>query len=254
MITSGIDAGASTVKAVIARDGRIVGRAILPAGTEDAPGRVFDAALRNAGVGRDDVHGTVATGAGRKRIHFAREQVTEVTAAAGAVHALLPEARTIIDVGAEESRAVRVDENGRVVDFAINEKCAAGAGAFLEAMARALETTVEEMGPLSLKSGAVLSINAQCAVFAESEVVTLVHQKIPREDIARAVHDAIGARVASLALGVGIDSEIALIGGLAKDAGFVESLRRKLETDTILIPGEPEFAGAFGAALAAAEE
>jgi benzoyl-CoA reductase subunit D len=253
MITAGIDAGAGTVKAVVVRDDRIIGRAILSSGTKDAVSLAYDAALQDAGIDRNAVEKAAATGAGRKLITFAPEQITEITAAAKGARALLPDARTVIDIGAEGGRAVRMDANGRVLDFAVNEKCAAGAGAFVEAMARALETTVEEIGMLSLKSTRSVPVNAQCAVFAESEVVTLIHAKTPKEDIARAVHDAIGDRVASMVRRIGTDRQIVLVGGLARNAGFVESLGRSLESE-IVVPDEPEFAGAFGAALAAAEE
>lgn len=253
MITAGIDAGAKTIKVVVVRDGQIAGKAIQVAGTdtEAATNAVYDEALKQAGLSRGDVEKIMATGAGRKHVSFAPDQLTEVTAAARGAHALFPAARTVIDVGAEEGRAVKIDENGKIVDFAVNEKCAAGAGAFTEAMARALETTVEELGPLSQKSTRAVPMNAQCAVFAESEVVTLVHAKTPPQDIARAVHDAISDRITSMVRRVGINKEIALVGGVARNVGFVESLKRDLESD-LLIPDEPEFAGAYGAALAAA--
>ncbi len=117
-----------------------------------------------------------------------------------------------------------------MVDFAINEKCAAGTGAFIEAMARALEVTLEELGPLSLQSTRAVAMNAQCAVFAESELVSLVHAKTPKPDMARAVHDAIADRIVSMARRVGLEKEIMLIGGLARNVGFVASLKRELET------------------------
>lgn len=255
MITAGIDAGAKTVKAVVVKDGKIIGKAILVAGSdaESAANEVYEAALKEAGVSRYDVEKVVATGAGRKHVSFAPDRVTGITAAARGAHALFPNARTIIDIGAEEGRVVKVDEHGKVVDFAVNEKCAAGTGAFAEAMARALETTVEELGPLSLKSTRAVTMNAQCAVFAESEVVTLVHAKTPPEDIARAVHDAISNRITSMMCRVGVNREIALVGGVARNIGFVESLKRGMESD-IMIPEDPEFAGAYGAALAAMEK
>ncbi len=253
MITAGIDAGVRTVKAVVVKDGKIIGKAMQVAGTdtESAANGVYEAALKEAGIARGDVEKIMATGAGRRHVSFASDRLTEITAAARGAHALFPQARTVIDIGAEEGRAVKVDENGKVVDFAVNERCAAGAGAFIEAMARALETTVEELGPLSLKSTRAVPMNAQCAVFAESEVVTLVHAKTPPEDIARAVHDAISGRVASMVRRVGVNREIALVGGVSKNAGFVESLKRDLETD-LLIPEVAEFVGAYGAAIAAA--
>jgi benzoyl-CoA reductase subunit D len=158
----------------------------------------------------------------------------------------------VIDVGAEEGRAVRCDEHGKVIDFSYNEKCAAGAGAFAEGMARALEVSLEELGPLSLKSNQAIQMNAQCAVFAESEVVTLIHAKTPREDIARAVLDAIASRIISMVRKVGFEKDIALIGGMTLNVGFVEALKRGLELD-VYVPENPEYVGALGAALAAAE-
>jgi benzoyl-CoA reductase subunit D len=255
MITAGIDAGAKTVKAVVVKDGKIAGKAIEVAGTDtdSAVNAVYDAALKEAGVTREDVVKIVVTGIGRKHVSFAPDQITEVSAAAKGAHALFPEARTVIDIGAEEGRAVKIDENGKIIDFAVNEKCAAGSGAFTEAMARALEVKVEELGALSLKSTKAVPMNAQCAVFAESEVVTLIHAKTPLQDIARAVHDAISDRITSMVRRVGVNKEIALVGGVAKNIGFIESLKRDLGTD-LLIPEECEFVGAFGAAIAAAQK
>jgi len=159
---------------------------------------------------------------------------------------------TVIEVGAEEGRAIRIDAAGRVADFAVNEKCAAGAGAFTEAMSRALEVPLESLGELSLKATRAIPMNAQCAVFAESEVVTLVHQKTAKEDIARAVHDAIADRIVSMARKVGIEREIMVAGGVAHNVGFVDSLKRKLEVDHIVIPEDPDYIGAYGAAITAA--
>jgi benzoyl-CoA reductase subunit D len=254
VITAGIDAGARTVKAVILRDGKIAGRAIEPAGTdtESAANAVCDAALREAGIARRCVEKIMAAGAGRKRVSFAHGTITAVTAAAKGAHALFPEAGTVIGIGAEEALAVKLDENGKIVDFAVNDKCAAGAGAFTEAMARALDTTVEELGPLSLKSTRAVKISAQCAVFAESEVVALVHARIPPEDIARAVLDSISERTASMVRRIGVNGKVVLAGGMAKNTGFVQSLGRSLGCE-LHVPGECEFACAFGAALAAAK-
>ena len=155
--------------------------------------------------------------------------------------------------GAEEGRTSRITEDGKIIDFAYNEKCAAGAGSFAEAMARALEIPLEEFGPLSLESEEAVQMNAQCAVFAESEVVSLVHSKTSKEDIARAVHDAIASRITSMLRRVGIEKEVVLIGGLALNPGFVDALKRDLEME-IYIPEDPEFAGALGAAIAAGEK
>ncbi len=253
MVTAGIDVGAKNVKVVIQEDGKVLGKGLVPAGldTKAAIKQAIDAALEDADLSRDKVEKVFATGAGRKEVTDSDDSYTEVGAdAAGALH-LYAEARTVIDVGAEEGRAIRVDERGKVVDFAINERCAAGAGAFTEAMARALEVPLEELGRLSLTSTKAVPMNAQCAVFAESEVVSLIHAKTEKQDIARAVHDAMATRITSMARRVGVEPEVALIGGVAKNPGFVDSLQRDLEME-VLIPEDPEYVSAYGAAILAA--
>lgn len=255
MITAGVDCGSKNVRVVILNDGQIIGRATVLAGmdTSAAAEQAYDEALAEAGMARDAVEKVVATGTGRTEAHFKEDTVTEVGADARGAHFLYPDVRTVVDVGAEEGRAIKVTAEGKVADFAINEKCAAGAGAFTEAMARALEVPLEQIGELSLQSTEAIPINAQCAVFAESEVVSLVHRKTSKPDMARAIHDAIADRITSMVRRVGVEEEIALIGGVARNVGFVKSLEEDIET-TVLIPDEPEFVGALGAALAAADE
>jgi benzoyl-CoA reductase subunit D len=253
MITAGIDVGAKNVKVAIQEDGKILGRSLVLAGldTQAAIKEAFDGALEDAGLTRDKVEKVFATGAGRKEVTDADDSYTEVGADAVGATYIFPEAKTVIDVGAEEGRAIRVDERAKVVDFAINERCAAGAGAFTEAMARALEMPLEEFAQLSLTSTKAVPMNAQCAVFAESEVVSLIHAKTEKRDIARAVHDAMATRITSMARRVGVEPDVTLIGGVAKNPGFLDSLKRDLEMD-VLVPEEPEYVGAFGAALLAA--
>jgi benzoyl-CoA reductase subunit D len=254
MITAGIDCGAKNVRALILKDGQIVGKALEPAGmdTKSAATKAFDTALNEAGLTRDQVQHVIATGSGKDEVSFKTGIVTDVGASArGAVH-LFPEVRTVIDVGAEEGRAIRVDASGKVLDFAINEKCAAGAGAFTEAMARALDVKLDELGPLSLQSTKSIPMNAQCAVFAESEVVSLVHAKTPKPDMAKAIHDAISDRITSMVRRVGMEEKIALVGGVARNVGFVKSLETDLNTQ-VLIPDAPQFVGAMGAAIAATD-
>jgi benzoyl-CoA reductase subunit D len=164
---------------------------------------------------------------------------------------LFPKAHTIIDIGAEEARAVKCDDRGVMIDFVVNERCAAGAGAFIEAMARALELKMEDMGPLSLKAERASTINASCVIFGESDVVTLIHRQESKPEIARAVFDAMADRVSSMVRRLGITPDVVLVGGVAKDVGFVASLKRKLGVD-LFIPENPEFAGALGAAIVAA--
>jgi len=255
MITAGVDCGSKNVRVVILDEDRIVGKAAVSAGMDSsaAAERAYDEALSGAGLTREAVQKVVATGAGKTEARFKDDTVTEVGADARGAHYLHPNIRTVIDVGAEEGRVIKVTAKGKAVDFAINDKCAAGAGAFTEAMARALEVPLQELGELSLKSTEAIPINAQCAVFAESELVGLVHRNVSKPDMARAVHDAIADRITSMVRRVGIEQKIALIGGVARNVGFVNSLEEDLDT-TVLIPDEPEFVGALGAALAATEE
>lgn len=254
MIAAGIDMGSKTIKVVVLRDGEIVGKGIALAGFESrkAAEQALAAALEEAGIGREEVQRTVATGAGRKYAPRPEHGISEVAGDARGVIRLYPAARTVIDVGAEEGRAIRCTAEGKVLDFALNEKCAAGAGAFTEAMSRALEVAIEDLGEMSLASRNAIPMNAQCAVFAESEVVSLLHAKTPKEDIARAVHDAIASRIASLARKVGFEPDVVLIGGVAHNVGLRDSLERALDCQ-VIVPEDPEYVGAYGAALAAAE-
>ncbi|MHC4512381.1 MAG: acyl-CoA dehydratase activase [Planctomycetota bacterium] len=254
MITAGVDCGAKNVKVVILEDGEVRGRASTPAGMDTAAAaeQAYDTALAAASLTRADVVTVVGTGAGKGEAQFADTEVTEVGADARGIHHLHPDVRTVVDVGNEEGRAIKVDAAGRVADFAINEKCAAGAGAFTEAMARALEVPLEEFGELSLQSNNPIPINAQCAVFAESEVVSLVHRKTSKPDMARAIHDAIADRITSMVRRVGVEERIALIGGVARNVGFVRSLTEDLETE-LVIPEDMDYVGAIGAALVAAD-
>lgn len=254
-ITAGIDAGAKNTKVVILRDGEVVGRGMNLTGFDqsEAVEKAFVMALEEAGLARDQVDRTVATGAGRKAVSLAQGGVTEVTADARGANRLMPSARTVVDVGAEEGRGISINEKGSVVDFAINEKCAAGSGAFTEAMARALEIPLEEIGELSLKSTKSIDMNAQCTVFAESELVTLVHSNTATADIARSVHDAISSRITSMVRRVGLHPEVCLIGGVGHNVGFKKSLEEDLGMHVTVLD-HPEYVTALGAAIKAREQ
>jgi len=254
MITAGIDSGAKNVKAVIMKDGRVVGKAMAPAGldTKAAAENVYNEALSAAGIAKKDVRKVFITGAGRKGCDFARGEVSEVSAAAKGIRFIMPNVRTVIDIGAEEGKAVRLSQDGDVVDYAINEKCAAGAGTFVEAVARALETDVDKMGDLYDRSTKEIDMNAQCAVFAESELVSLIHSQTAKADIARAVLNAIGDRVVSMMRRVGVEKDVAAAGGMALNRGFIRAVEKELNI-TISVPADPQYVGAIGAAVAAAE-
>lgn len=260
MITAGVDVGAKYAKIVLLENGKTVMTRINSTVGFDllkSANTVFKKALTKANLERDQITQVVATGMGRKTIHKkppinTQEIIPEVIADAKGAYHLIPTVKTVIDVGAEEGRGVKVAEDGKVRDFVINERCAAGAGTFIETMARALEVGVKDMGPLALKSTNAIPMNAQCCVFAESEVVGLIHSKVSKQDIAKAIHDAMAGRIASMVLRVGVEKDVALIGGVARNPGFLPPLRKELNTE-ILVPEYPEYVGALGAALLAFE-
>jgi benzoyl-CoA reductase subunit D len=257
MITAGVDVGAKFAKVVIFKDGQVTARAKALVGLDllKSASDVFETALKNAGISRGDIQRVVATGMGGNAILQkppinADQVVSVVVAGAAGAYQAVPTAKTVIDVGAEEGRGIKV-EGGKVRDFVINERCAAGAGTFIEAMARALEVKVEDLGPLSLKSMNTIPMNAQCCVFAESEVVSLIHSKISKEDISRAIHDAIAGRISSMILRIGVEKDVVLIGGCALNPGFIPPLEKELHS-TIIVPEFPEYISALGAAVIAA--
>jgi benzoyl-CoA reductase subunit D len=235
------------------KEGVIVSRGQAFSGfdPEKAAEQAIGEALKKAKLTLTDVNHFTATGSGMDMAPHANSTISMMGADAKAGVYFFPRARTIIDVGAEEARAVKCDEKGIMIDFVVNERCAAGAGTFIEAMARALEVKLEEMGPLSLKAERASPINATCVIFGESDVVSLIHRQESKPEIARAIFDAMADRVSSMAYRLGVNPDVVLVGGVAKDVGLVASLKRKLGID-VLIPENPEFAGALGAALNAA--
>lgn len=254
MITVGVDSGNKNTKAVVLKDGKVVGKSLIPTGFDanESGTMAYELALKDAGVKASDVVAVASTGVGRVEVKFAKDSVTEVGSAARGAKFLLPSVNTIIDLGAEEGRAIKLTPEGKIADIAVNEKCAAGAGSFVESMSRALQTTVEQMGPLSMKYTKEVPMNAQCVVFAESEVVSLIHQQTAKEDIARAVHDGISNRVSSMVRRIGMVDDLGFIGGPARNVGLVQSLKDDLAKD-ILVPADPDYVSALGAAIYAAE-
>lgn len=250
-----MDAGARNVKVVIVDDGKIIAKSMVPTGFN--PAISSEDALRKAvelsGLNEADIPQIIATGANAEMAAHATGKVSMMRAIAKAGAHLFSSARTVIDVGAEDARAVKCDEKGNVGGFVANDRCAAGAGAFIEAMTRALELDLDEMGALSLEADQAIPMNAQCVIFGESEVVTLIHQGTSKANIARAVYDAMSDRISSMVRRLGINNDVALIGGVAKDTGLVASLTKNLKVE-FLIPEEPEFASALGAALCTTTE
>jgi len=252
MITAGVDIGAMNTKAVILTDGQVSSYSLVPTGIDmkQSAELALEEALGRAGLSLSDVKGIIATGVGRKHVDFAHDQVSDITANARGMHWVFPRVRTTIDVGAEQSQATRVSDTGNVVDFVRNEKCAAGVGAFVESMAAALEVTVEDMEGLALASKNMTAMNATCVVFAESEAVSLIHSGVAKTDIARAILEAVVTRTVSMVRRLGVENDVALIGGVAQNAAVVKLTRDHLGVD-ILVPENPCIVGALGAALIA---
>jgi predicted CoA-substrate-specific enzyme activase len=255
MIVAGIDVGAKNVHAVLIQEDRVVAKAAVASGfdQEESAERGLREAAKVAGIERDAIGAIAATGAGRKALSFASQQPTEVAADGRVAAALRPGARTVVDVGADEARAIKLGPEGTVIDFAINEKCAAGAGAFVEAMSRALDMPLDDFASSSLRSTQSIPMNAQCTVFAESEVVSLIHANTPSADIARAVHDAMASRVSAMVRRIGVDDPVVLGGGAALNVGFVKSLSEALGGVNVEVLPDAEYLGALGAALIAWE-
>ncbi len=256
MLVAGIDVGSLTGKAVLLNSSGVVSYSIVRSSPrpEKTAREAFEEALSKAGIGVDEVKYIIGTGYGRLRIPFADRCISEITCHAKGAFYLLPSVRTVIDVGGQDSKAIKVDPEGRVIDFIMNEKCAAGTGRFLEIMAQALEVSVEELGPLSLKARRPAKITSQCSVFAETEVIGLIAEGWDIADIAAGVNDSIAGRIASLVYKVGVERDVMVTGGIAKNEGFIRMLERKLGVEVKRPPIDPQVVGALGAAVIALEE
>jgi predicted CoA-substrate-specific enzyme activase len=252
MIYAGIDLGSITAKAVIVKNGAILAWAIAFSGYNSAETaqKVLAEALQTAAIARDDVARLVATGYGRVRVPGADKQVTEITCHARGAHWLHPETRTVIDVGGQDSKGIAIDGQGKVTDFVMNDKCAAGTGRFLEVMARALEEDLDRFGALSLNAPRRAQISSTCTVFAESEVISQIAAGLPKDVIIAGIHEAIAARVSGMVRRIAVRDQVMMTGGVAHNHGVVRMLEEKLER-SILVPPAAQIIGAIGAALIA---
>jgi len=252
MIVAGMDIGSITTETVILQDNQILASIILPTGANSrrAADRSLAAALEQARIGQEDLTAIVTTGYGRASFSPASKRVTEITCHARGAYYVHPKTRTVIDIGGQDSKVIRLDGQGRNVDFQMNDKCAAGTGRFLEVMAHALEVKVEDLGRISLSASRTIKISSMCTVFAESEVVSLIADNQPKEVIIRGLHDSIADRVLGMVNRVGIEEKVTLTGGVAKNQGVVRALEERLAVK-LFIPPEPQIIGALGAALLA---
>lgn len=255
MLTLGIDIGSLSTDAVLINEKKeIVAYEVIATGasSKKACDKIFKQILDSTKLEAKDLDYVIATGYGRIKVPFANEVVTEITCHAKGANHFFPDARTVIDIGGQDSKAIKLDAKGNVVDFSMNDKCAAGTGRFLEVMARTLEIELDDMGELSLKGKDNVSISSLCTVFAESEVVSLIGADHKTQDICKALHISIAKRVSAQAKRVGLEETVVMTGGVAKNIGVVRELEKKLLC-TIRIPEEPQIIGALGAAIIALE-
>ncbi len=253
MITFGIDIGSITTKGALLIDGKIVGTRVIPTGynSESAGMTVFKELLEKSNIKEADVSKIVSTGYGRNNVKFSDKSITEISCHGAGANFQNPEIRTIIDIGGQDSKAMAVDADGKIKDFAMNDKCAAGTGRFLEVMARALEVDLAGFGEMSLCANAPAKISSLCTVFAESEVISLISKGESRENIMAGIHEAIASRVSALAKRVGVNAPVMMTGGVAKNVGVVKALENKLGLP-ITVAKSPQENGAIGAAVLAA--
>ena len=253
MYTLGVDIGSTTTKAVVIdHEKRILGYAITATGGDNR--RTAEAvclqAQERAKINSKDISCTIATGYGRENFPMGDGFVTEITCHGRGVHHFLPEARTIIEIGGQDTKAILLDHKGNVLDFAMNDKCAAGTGRFLEVMANALGVQLTDLQALSKVSMNSVKISSMCTVFAESEVVSLVAKGALVPDIIKGLHDSISDRSIMLLKRIKYIEPVAMSGGVANNLGIIDSFQQKLDTE-IKIPDTPQIIGAVGAALIA---
>jgi predicted CoA-substrate-specific enzyme activase len=252
MRTTGIDIGSITAKAAIVEDGIILGSKIIFTGynAEASGSKVYEDLLSESGLDTSSISKIVSTGYGRNSVKFADKTFTEIMAHAAGAYFLNPKIRTIIDIGGQDSKAMALDEKGKVRNFVMNDKCAAGTGRFLEVMARALEVNLDEFGAMSLQSQLPSKISSLCTVFAESEVISLIARGGKRPDIIAGIHESIAARVSAMLARVGVSEPVMITGGVARNAGVVDALERKLGVK-IAVSSYAQVNGAIGAAVLA---
>ena len=255
MTVAGIDIGSLSTEAVILDKKKILAVIIIPTGSNSkkAAEKALNMALEKSGLSPDELDYIVATGYGRVSAHFAHKKVTEISCHGKGAFSLDPAVRTVIDIGGQDSKVIRLNSRGKVVDFVMNEKCAAGTGRFLEVMAQALETDLEEMSRPAPSSTKTAHISSKCTVFAESEVVSFIAEGYPREEIIKGIIYSVVEQTISMVRRVGVEEVIMMTGGVAKNNAVRKALEETLGI-RVTVPEEPQAVGALGAALLVEEE
>jgi len=255
MYTLGIDIGSAFSKAVLCADGEIKAYAVTPSGGnyKETARKIAEESLKKACLSFSQLSHVVATGYGSAAIDFSDQSVTDISSQAKSIHRLFPKVETAIDIGGQFSKIIKIDEDGRVTNFILNEKCAAGSGKFLQVISRLLHIEIGDIGRVSLKSKEPVEFNTGCAVFAEAEAVSRIAEGALVEDILAGVHKAMASKIVNLVERTGPVGICAVTGGGAKDIGLVKAIEAELSV-TLLVPEEPQVTAAYGAALLAAEK
>ena len=254
LLVMGIDIGSASSKGIALGDQGTLGSFECPSGGDfkGTADRIRAALLSQAGISAENISRTVATGYGSKMVSFADEVKSDIACHARGVSSLLPSVRTVMDVGDLYTKIFRIDGNGSVHKFLLSGKCAGGSGRILQVIAKVLHVKVEDMGELSLKSEKRIEFNTGCAVFAESEAISRISQEVKKEDLLAGIHRALAAQINSLAERIGVEQEVAMVGGGARDRGLVQAMK-EIRGHDILVPSTPHLTAALGAAIIAME-
>jgi CoA-substrate-specific enzyme activase, putative len=253
---AGVDVGSLAAKSVIISNGKIVGKSLIRTSinTEESGKTALSKALESAHLTKGDLSYIVATGYGRVSAPYANKTITEISCHGRGAHYLHPGTRTIIDIGGQDCKAIRLDNDGTVVDFVMNDKCAAGTGRFLEVMANVFKVDIENLGPLALSAKEIVPMSSTCTVFAESETISLLARGEKPENIIKGIHYAIGNRIAGMLSRIGVENDVFFSGGVAKNVGMKAALEETLEAKIVTVDFDPQLVGALGAAVHAQEQ
>ena len=255
MITAGCDIGSLTAKAVILKDGKIMASEVILASAhpEKSALEVMRRTVDKAGITMEDIEYCIGTGYGRKHIPFMNSAESEIACHGRGAVWQVPSARTVVDIGGQDAKAIRVDEKGNVERYVYNDKCASGTGRFLEIVADSLDIKLNDMGDISGRSSEKLTLSNQCVIFAETEIISLVNEGKEIADIINALHHAVANRAASLAKGILVEPDAVMTGGVAKNSGMFSAMERALGVKLHRVEN-PQINGALGAAIFAADK
>jgi predicted CoA-substrate-specific enzyme activase len=256
VLVAGCDVGSTSGKVVVLKDGAVIAHSIVPNEplSDVTAKKAMDKALEGQGFNINDINLIYGTGYGKIDIPFAKKIITEIACHGKGAFWAHKDARTVVDIGGQDAKVIKVDDKGVVRDFVLNDKCAAGTGKFLETMARILEIRLEEMGEMSLKAKEIVEISSQCSVFAESEVISLIAERKELIDILAGINHSVANRLVSMVYRIGIEERVVISGGVAKNVGVVKMIEDKIKTKIPEYTHDPQLYGALGAALFAKQE